>query len=185
MLDSLDSWSEQYPSWGSSAGQGILKSLGTPPLEKLELFTREVIQNCWDAASDDREDPVEVRITCEEISSRQIELIASRILVNARDELRLPAAFKASPRLLKISDRNTDGLGGPTSAQIAVEGPTDFRDFLRNVGEPPDKPLGGGSFGFGKAALYLVSLAHCIVVHTRAKNEHGEGLPRVWLTPHV
>ena len=174
MLGSLDSWSEQYPSWGSSAGQGILKNLGTPPLEKLELFTREVIQNCWDAASDDREDPVEVRISCEEISSRQIELVASHILVNAREELGLAAAFKASPRLLKISDRNTDGLGGPTNAQIDVKVATDFRDFLRNVGEPPDKPLGGGSFGFGKAALYLVSLAHCIVVHTRARNEHGD-----------
>lgn len=173
-IERLDPWSEQYPPWGSSAGQGILKNLGTPPLEKLELFTREVIQNCWDAADDNHNGPVTVRISCEEIDHHQINSITSNVLVGARGELSLAKAFEDSPRLLKISDRGTHGLGGPTNAQIDVEGPTDFRDFLRNVGEPPDKPMGGGSFGFGKAALYLVSLAHCIVIHTRAANEFGE-----------
>jgi hypothetical protein len=173
-MRTLESWSERFPPRGGSAGEGILKNLGTPPLEKLELFTREIIQNCWDAADPGREGPVSVAIRCNDIDNETIARIRSDIFTGARRELRIESAFVESPRLLVVSDRGTHGLAGPTRADIAVDGPTDFRDFIRNVGEPPDKELGGGSFGFGKAALYLVSLAHCIIVHTRARNEEGQ-----------
>jgi hypothetical protein len=72
--------------------------------------------------------------------------------------------------MLVISDRNTTGLGGPTRADVIDRSTsTDFVDFLRNIGQPPDKPLGGGTFGYGKAALYLVSGIRCILVYTRCR----------------
>ena len=44
--------------------------------------------------------------------------------------------------------------------------PRDFVDFVRNIGQPPDKDLGGGSFGYGKAAFYIASRARTILVDT-------------------
>lgn len=173
-MEKLEYWFEKYPDSGAPAGQGILRNLGTPDLEKLELFTREIIQNCWDAADPDREDPVRVRIGCREIDDDVSRRIRSEIFPGARKELGLGSAFRKSPRLLTISDRNTHGLRGPTKAGAAAARYTDFVDFMRNVGAPQDKPMGGGSFGFGKAALYLTSLGRSIVVHSRAENEHGE-----------
>jgi hypothetical protein len=174
MSEKLERWSERYGPEGNAAGEGVLKTLGTPPLERLELFTREVIQNCWDAASDSKRGDVEVAMKCELIDSERKRFIRDQLLPDAPDVLGLESALEGSPRLLTISDRGTHGLAGPTRADLITKGRTDFVDFLRNVGQPPDKPMGGGSFGFGKAALYLASLAHTIVVHSRAENEHGE-----------
>ena len=78
-------------------------------------------------------------------------------------------------RLLAISDRGTIGLGGPTRADVASGPgvPRDFVDFLRNVGLPPDKPMTGGTYGYGKAAAYIASRARTIVVHTRWPSPDG------------
>jgi hypothetical protein len=174
MSEKLESWSERYGPEGSAAGQGVLRTLGTPPLERLELFTREVIQNCWDAATDRKLGRVDVTMKCDLIDSKRQRFVKDQLLPDSPDVLGLERALEDSPRLLTISDRGTHGLAGPTRADLITKGPTDFVDFLRNVGQPPDKPMGGGSFGFGKAALYLASLAHTIVVHSRAVNEHGD-----------
>ena len=79
-------------------------------------------------------------------------------------------------KILAISDRGTHGLGGPTRADTvtAPGAPLDFVDFLRNIGEPPDPTRAtGGTYGFGKAALYLASKARTIVVYTRCKGDRG------------
>ena len=41
---------------------------------------------------------------------------------------------------------------------------TDFIDFVRNVGTPRDTPHGGGTYGFGKVALYGVSRCNAILI---------------------
>jgi hypothetical protein len=49
--------------------------------------------------------------------------------------------------------------------------PLDFVDLLRNVGEPPDPSKAtGGTYGFGKAALYLASAARTLLVYTRCQH---------------
>ena len=42
--------------------------------------------------------------------------------------------------------------------------------FVRNIGEPRDKHLGAGTFGFGKTVFYLVSRAQTLVAYTRCRN---------------
>ncbi|WP_327120146.1 hypothetical protein OHB12_15545 [Nocardia sp. NBC_01730] len=83
-----------------------------------------------------------------------------------RDSLQQPTI-----RVLSISDRGTRGLGGPTRADAVTENRSDFVAFLRNIGEPRDQALGGGTYGFGKGILYLVSKSGTILVHTRCQYE--------------
>ena len=64
---------------------------------------------------------------------------------------------RASIRVLAVSDRGTRGLGGPTRADDAVGPERDFVSFVRNIGEPRDTALGGGTYGFGKGIFYLLS----------------------------
>lgn len=152
----------------------MLKQLGAPKLEKLELLTREVLQNCWDAADPEDADGVWVQISCDAVGDREIEVFADVLFPDPPADIDIRGSLQSSPRVLTVSDRGTHGLGGPTRADVMTDGPTDFVDFVRNVGQPPDKDFGGGSFGYGKGALYLASLAHSIVIYSRAENADGE-----------
>ena len=60
--------------------------------------------------------------------------------------------------MLFVTDRGTEGLGGPTRADEVHEGEShDYVSFVLNVGEPRDTKLGGGTYGFGKAVFFLAS----------------------------
>ena len=75
-------------------------------------------------------------------------------------------------RLLMFGDRGTSGLGGPTRADVVLTGEDqsrDFVDFLRNVGQPPDREFTGGTYGYGKAIFYNTSAVRTILVYTRCK----------------
>ncbi len=76
-------------------------------------------------------------------------------------------------RVLQVSDRGTGGLGGPTRADTVSAGARDFITFIRNVGEPRDKELGGGTYGFGKGIFYLLARQGSILVYTRCRNDAG------------
>lgn len=75
---------------------------------------------------------------------------------------------------MEICDFGTSGLGGPTRADRIPSGEkqTDFIDFIRNVGIARDTAHGGGTYGFGKVALYSASRCRTIVVDTLP---HGSG----------
>ena len=174
MTPRLERWSESYPPAGSMAGEGVLKQLGAPKLETLELLTREALQNCWDAADPHDPGPVSVVLSCDSLTDEEAEVLVTTVFRDPPADIDVAAALASSPRTLTISDRGTTGLAGPTRADVATDARTDFVDFVRNVGQPPDNEFGGGSFGYGKGALYLVSLAHSIVVYTRAADAGGE-----------
>ena len=74
-------------------------------------------------------------------------------------------------KVLEISDWHTSGLGGPTRADRPYDGPepTDFIDFMRNIGSPQDKEMGGGTYGYGKSTLWLNSQCGTICVHTSTR----------------
>ena len=63
----------------------------------------------------------------------------------------------------------------PTRADEVTSGPTDFVDFVRNIGQPPDKKFGGGYMATEKGAFFLASLAHVVLVHTRTRKVKGKG----------
>jgi hypothetical protein len=77
--------------------------------------------------------------------------------------------------VIAVSDFGTRGLSGPTRGNIVpLPGEsTNFVDFMRYIGRPPNRAYGGGTYGFGKAAYFLASSLKTICVHTRFRNGHG------------
>lgn len=172
----LDLQSEQYSATGNVASEGVLNQLGRPNLDMLTVLVRETVQNSWDARSVEGSG-VRFGMFGKTLTDEQMHLLQQVIFANHSSYPSLSNALSSGInfQVLGVYDRGTTGLGGPTRAdQILDETePRNFVNFLRNVGLPPDKHLGGGTFGYGKAALYLASSIRTICIHTHcfSRNE--------------
>ncbi|MEV8014934.1 hypothetical protein AB0O76_00935 [Streptomyces sp. NPDC086554] len=169
-------YSQPFPPEGASAAEGILNQLGRPELDLLTVLVREAAQNSWDAKDPGHSGPVRFGIDLRYVGPAYADTWR-RLLLNgapSNDHLALRDALRAGIRIMTISDRGTNGLGGPIRAHEISKDRQDFIAFVRNVGEPRDTKLGGGTYGFGKAIFYLLSSLHTVLVHTRCRNEDGE-----------
>jgi hypothetical protein len=159
-----------FPPEGASAAEGIRNQLGRPALDLLTILVRESAQNSWDARRGDT--TVDYRLDLRAVSPAHApawrELLTRRIPRHGNLPLR-QSISAPTIRILSISDRGTTGLGGPTRADNAVVGNHDFVSFIRNIGEPRDTELGGGTYGFGKGIFYLLSRPGTVLVHTRCR----------------
>ncbi|WIX80838.1 hypothetical protein QRX50_08765 [Amycolatopsis carbonis] len=166
--------SQTFPPEGASAAEGIRNQLGRPELDLLTILVRESAQNSWDARTGDT--TVDYHLDLKVVSPAHApawrELLTRR--VPAHENLPLRQAISSPAiRVLTVSDRGTTGLGGPTRADNAVVENHDFVSFIRNIGEPRDTELGGGTYGFGKGIFYLLSKPGTVLVHTRCKVPGG------------
>ncbi|MCX4525740.1 hypothetical protein OG982_08535 [Streptomyces sp. NBC_01551] len=172
------SWySQPYPPEGASAAEGIRNQLGRPELDLLTILVRESAQNSWDARPLDSSAPIDYGIDLWTVGPGHAEAWRRMLLNGApagaerfplRDTLK-----QGSIRVLAVSDRGTRGLGGPTRADAAVGPDRDFVNFIRNIGEPRDTPLGGGTYGFGKGIFFLLSRPGTVLVHSRCRTAQG------------
>lgn len=161
-------YSQPFPPEGASAAEGIRNQLGRPDLDLLTILVRESAQNSWDAAIGDR--PVDYRINLRSVGAAHANAWRDLLQEGAPDDTRLPlrkSLRQSRIRVLEVSDRGTRGLGGPTRADSTVTERHDFVAFVRNVGEPRDTALGGGTYGFGKGIFYLLAKTGTVLVHTR------------------
>ncbi|MFX1759539.1 hypothetical protein [Rhodococcus sp. As11] len=162
-------WSQLFPPEGGQTAEGIKRQLGRPGLAEYAVLVREAVQNSWDARRDDREGPVEFRIELRRLGVHAVawrrELGTDRDVSGDRGIL---AGLHSNSWILIISDRETNGLGGPIRSDEPhnAGASADFVQFIRNVGEPRDKHLGGGTYGFGKGIFYRISQAGAILVDT-------------------
>lgn len=169
--------SEKVAPTGSIISKGIINHLGRPGHDVLAVLVREAVQNSWDARISDTE-PVHFKVAGWTLNIEQRNLMR-RLFADLPPKESLPLVqFLSSEErfhVLAVSDRGTTGLGGPTRADVITsqDEPRDFVDFLRNVGQPPDKKLSGGTYGYGKAAFYRASAARTICVYTRCKAGRG------------
>lgn len=169
-------FSEPYQPTGGLAAEGVVNQLGRPDIEPLEVLVREAVQNCWDARRETQAS-IRVEIGRRRFDAATVDLIAEQVLVDPPPDLPLAGELRPGMRTLFFADFGTAGLGGPTRADLVADGASrDFVDFVRNIGQPPDKDFGGGSFGYGKAAFYIASRARTIVIDTLC--ETAEGLER-------
>ncbi|MEU1015962.1 hypothetical protein [Streptomyces sp. NPDC005898] len=169
-------YSQPYPPEGASAAEGIRNQLGRPELDLLTVLVREAAQNSWDARDPRHGGPVRFGIDLGYVGPAHADAWR-RLLSNgapSNEHLALRRALRSGIRIMTVSDRGTNGLGGPTRAHQIARGRQDFIAFVRNVGEPRDTSLGGGTYGFGKAIFYLLSELGTVLVHTRCRNESGE-----------
>lgn len=166
--------SERYRPTGNSSAEGMENQLGRPKLDQLTVLIRESVQNSWDARAPGR-DSIDYTLDLRHANARQKALLQQLVFANCPANLDISKMLQEQDEvlLLTLSDRGTTGLGGHTRADIVVDDktPQDFVKFLRNIGQPPGKALGGGTFGYGKAALYRVSGHHTIIVYTRCMFE--------------
>lgn len=167
----LERFSEPYNATGGLAAVGVLNQLGRPDIEPLEVLVREAVQNCWDAKRDDI-GRVGVEIGWYGLKPEQLDFLRNRVLVDPPPSLGLEAAMCDGMQAMYVADFGTYGLSGPTRADRPGE-PRDFVDFVRNIGQPPDKDFAGGSFGYGKAAFYIASQPKTIIVDTFCALEDG------------
>lgn len=170
-------FSQPYPPEGASAAEGIRNQLGRPELDLLTILVRESAQNSWDARIEDFPGPVDFRIDMWTVGPAHAAAWRELLLDGApmsAEHFPLREALKRRPaRVLAVSDRGTRGLGGPTRADDAVGRERDFVSFIRNIGEPRDTALGGGTYGFGKGIFYLLSGSGTVLVHSRCRVPHG------------
>ncbi|MGZ4249145.1 MAG: hypothetical protein ACXVUE_12680 [Solirubrobacteraceae bacterium] len=121
--------------------------------------------------------PIEFRVDGWRLTSEQRDIARGELFPEQPANIDLDDLFvgEEPPCVLMISDRHTTGLGGPLRADQVLDPsvPRDFVDFLRNVGQPPDKRFGGGTFGYGKSVLYNASQVQTIAVYTRCRVESG------------
>jgi hypothetical protein len=170
-MTTMRRYSEPYHATGGIAAAGVLNQLGRPDIEPLEVLVREAIQNCWDARRED-EPGIHVEIARRHVDEKEHMALAERLLTEPPPGLPLSEVLKPGMEVLHIADFGTGGLGGPTRADRVIPGDSrDFVDFVRNIGQPPDKALGGGSYGFGKADL--ASRARTVLIDTLCEDSHG------------
>ena len=173
----LDLYSEKYSPHGNMSAEGIRKSLGSPTFEKCRILVRETVQNSDDARFHDQPNNIPTcRFELRTLSEEQSDTLRNQVLVGTSKNDPQKKNFenslqKPELRVLEISDWSTSGLGGPTRADLPNPGPepTDFIDFIRNIGSPQDKELGGGTYGYGKSTLWLNSSCSTICLHTSTK----------------
>ncbi|MGC5163017.1 hypothetical protein ACLQ3J_09870 [Rhodococcus sp. DT1] len=137
------------------------------------MLVREAAQNSWDARLGG--EPVRFSVELNELRAGLAPVWRRLLEQNAPTAAQLPirTSLSRSLRILSISDRGTRGLGGPTRADNAITDNNDFVSFVRNIGEPRNNDLGGGTYGFGKAVFYLLSRSGTVLIHTRCRTSDG------------
>ncbi|MFF4442021.1 hypothetical protein [Streptomyces sp. NPDC001621] len=162
-------WSEPVAATGSAKAEGIRKQLGRPRLDPLTVLVRESAQNSLDAA-DPASSGVHYSVHLTQPEDEQRRRWQSLLCPGPSGaSLGVEELFSGSPVIATISDRGTRGLGGPLHADQALEPGADFVNLLRNIGEPPEQQFRGGTYGFGKGALFTTSTIGTILVRTRCR----------------
>ena len=176
--------SEKFAGTGNISGRGVSKILGTPAHDRLSVAVRESFQNACDAMLPGAP-TVGYRLNFRYLRGSELQFLKAQTLCGGyQEDPGLSPILGISDEVvpcLEISDHRTSGLGGPAHADVVLrEGEsTDFVDFLRNIGSPRDKELGGGTYGYGKTSLYMASKCRSIIVYTRVHGERGSGSQRL------
>lgn len=155
--------------------------LGAPDVDLLSLLVREAVQNSWDARIHGQ-GPAEVQFSAglSTFNAAQMGVLRDTVFAQLPQSHGLAASLN-SGRLqrLVLADRGTVGLGGPVvmTPRSGVGGDRRFIRFFKLLGREDHEgsAVGGGTYGYGKAALFRVSRPSVIIVHTRCRD--GGGFP--------
>ncbi|MFN5495813.1 MAG: hypothetical protein ACK5C3_04440, partial [bacterium] len=180
---SLDLLSERRSPTGGFSGSSVAKLLRQTSLDPPALLVREAMQNSVDAR-DAAADEVGFDMHLRKLSSEQSEVLRSQVLGNALGsaalkEMLQPALFGADGRVqvLEVADWGTRGLGGPVDPMRSTGAGErhDFVDFVFQIGKTRDRRarVGGGTFGFGKAAAFMMSAVSTVLVHSAVRKSRG------------
>ncbi|AXE37868.1 hypothetical protein [Acidipropionibacterium virtanenii] len=159
---------------GDIAGDGTKKLLGTS-VATPSLLLRETAQNSWDARLNGKVPEYQMRFR--RIDGRVAAILRDHVFTGTSPSSGLAAALADDGvEAIEIHDRGTCGLDGPTNndSQVGENDPTNYRDFVLTVGAPRSRALGGGTYGFGKAAAFRASTCGTLIIWTRIQNAPGQ-----------
>ena len=175
----LKLFSEPFGSTGN-IGDNVRRLLGAPTLDPLQTVIRESLQNIADAAKLGVGPEIEIRIR--RLTKSQRLTLESKVLMSLPDAEQSRTALRNTLSqkeliVMEICDFRTIGLGGPTRSDRIPLGTKDtqFINFLRNIGAARNTVQGGGTYGFGKIALYRASCCSSIIVDTLPHAAGSEG----------
>lgn len=157
------------------SGASLLRAMQNESMMRLDLLTRESIQNVLDAA---REGPGgEVRVSFL-FRTHATETIAS-LLADGIDASKLRRRFPDGGRLLEIRDSLTYGLTGPLSLTDIGPGEEhgNLLKLVYEIGRTRDSEGAGGSWGLGKTCYFRMG-AGLVFYYTRVQigDDFGERL---------
>ncbi len=171
---------------GTINASGASKTLNGSALSDTEILLREAVQNSFDNRRMEkkldeksgknvlRHLPLEFSLRAFNFSLEQM-IFLQRLFnyenANSYYAKNVQKYITQSSLNIEISDTNTTGLVGFPGVTEKKE-KQNFANFVYFTGN--DKAPGsndGGSYGFGKAAFFLYSLARTIIIYTRIKSE--------------
>lgn len=157
------------------SGASLLRAMQNESMMRLDLLTRESIQNVLDAACQGPGGEVRVSFL---FRTHATETIAS-LLVDGIDAAKLCRRFPDGGRLLEIRDSLTYGLTGPLSLEDISPGDEhgNLLKLVYEIGRTRDTEGAGGSWGLGKTCYFRMG-AGLVFYYTRVKNgdDFGERL---------
>lgn len=157
------------PRAGGTTTKAVSRTISNTGLSQTEVLLREAIQNSYDAHLVDDNKPLKLGLKCYKFSKDSVEFISNLFKEAGKIGQSLEKKILSGYYNLEILDRNTTGLTGYNGFQ-EHESDTEekFHHFIYMTGNDDVKDKGsGGSYGFGKAALYKYSDFRIIVVYSR------------------
>lgn len=174
---------ERFLESGGMFGNSAASALGKPDLEYWELFTRETLQNSWDARDQSSStDGVTYAVDYVELDRDSSDLFRNFFEGGSFGLPGMETLLQASNPvpLLLVCDTGTSGLQGSTSAasNLGINPRDDFASFVRNIGRPTTKEMKGGTYGFGKGVLFAMSDVNTVLIYTRTVDENFHPVTR-------
>lgn len=165
-------FSEPFSKTGNISADGFRRLLGGTTQNIIQTVLRESIQNSIDAAKLGRGPSILIRYRT--LTAKQQLMLKDNFLKEVpncpKTNRQITISLnKNKLRVLEICDFETTGLGGPTDGDAAVEDgeSLDFVNFIRNVGVTRDTYQRGGTYGYGKTSLYLMSNCSTILMDSQ------------------
>ncbi|MFI1740104.1 hypothetical protein [Streptomyces sioyaensis] len=172
-------YAQPFRADGGITANGLLGQLGRPSLSWLTLLVREAAQNSWDARRPDQS-VVHFRLDLSTVGPghagawrRMFSHGSSN--VGHRNGILRSLTQAAAIRYLAVSDRGTTGLAGPTRSDAGRTTRREWARFVLNSGDRDgvSNASSGGTYGYGKSALFQLSKVGCVLVYTRFEDDDG------------
>lgn len=174
------------PGMGTINASGVIKNINGAKISVTETFLREAVQNSYDAVEKEKVErdgklvlkrkPLIFKLRAFRYSISQIRNIKQILGENKPSsffEKYVAKNISANELNIEVTDLNTSGLTGNPEPTEKI-GSQNFANFVYFTGNDKQKDrTSGGSYGFGKAALYAYSKARTIAIYTRIRNDDG------------
>lgn len=166
----MERLSERVGGTGSLQAEGIANILGRPPFDKLTLVLREAAQNIWDARlRKEGASAPRMLVRLRTLAPAQQEALKACLAGGSAgerepahlDELAQHLARSGPIQVLEIADFNTVGLHGGIDPRNSS---SNFVRFFFDIGAAHFQDGDGGTYGYGRSSLYLMSAVRTILV---------------------